>query len=228
MAAANGAEAEPFGVGGTLHFETARAGRRKVPKIAYVLLVASVRSLPPPRRIPTPSHLPHAQVAHRCAPADAPACDNAPRVQILAVSSAASAFRELDAADPAPKPLTVAAWRLQATSLLLAPLFVFQWRRCTPETRAKCRQLWWLLAGSGACLAAHFGTWVWGLDHTSIPHGLLFVTTTPLIMTVAALVMRVPISRGEVLGAVGGFCGMVLLCLDTASRKEVRTTARPS
>ena len=44
MAASNGSEAEPFGVGGTLHFETARAGKRKVPKVAYVLLVASVRS----------------------------------------------------------------------------------------------------------------------------------------------------------------------------------------
>jgi hypothetical protein len=40
-------------------------------------------------------------------------------------------------------------------------------------------------------------------------------------MTIAALVMRVPISGGEVLGAFGGFLGMLLLCFDTAHDKEV-------
>ena len=76
---------------------------------------------------------------------------------------------------------------------------------------------------AGAAQQLGIGAPTCRLDHTSIPHGLLFVTTTPLIMTVAALVMRVPISRGEVLGAIGGFVGMVLLCLDTASDKEVRS-----
>ena len=122
-------------------------------------------------------------------------------------------------------PLTAAAWRLQATSLVLLPPFVYQWRRAQPETRLKTQQLWWLLMASGACLAAHFGTWVWGLDHTSIPHGLLFVTSSPLLITIGALVLRTPISRGEVISALLGFGGMVLLCLDAASNKQVPHSA---
>jgi hypothetical protein len=41
----DGLQEEPFGTGGTtLHFETARPGSRRVPKYAYALLFAAVRS----------------------------------------------------------------------------------------------------------------------------------------------------------------------------------------
>jgi drug/metabolite transporter (DMT)-like permease len=142
-------------------------------------------------------------------------------MQIIAVSSAASGFKELENDDM--PPLTVAAWRLQATTLVLAPPALYQWRHAAAEVRLKTLQLWWLLMASGACLAAHFGTWVWGLKHTSIPHGLLFVTSSPLLITAGLLVLRKPISRGEVIGVLAGFLGMVLLCIDSTSSQKVRS-----
>lgn len=140
-------------------------------------------------------------------------------VQILAVSSAASVFRVLQ--DEEVPSLTVVAWRLQATTLVLLPPSIYQWRHAAAETRTKTVQLWWLLMASGACLALHFGTWVWGLKHTSIPHALLFVTSSPLLLTAGALLLKMPISRGEVIGALVGFGGMVLLAIDTTAEQEV-------
>ena len=80
---------------------------------------------------------------------------------------------------------------------------------------------------AGACLALHFGAWVESLKHTSLPHALLFVTSSPILITVGALIMRSPISRGEVVGAVVGFLGMVLLCLDSTSSAKVLSSRDP-
>lgn len=62
-------------------------------------------------------------------------------------------------------------------------------------------------AGSGACLAVHFGAWVWSLQRTSLTHSLLLVSTTPVIMAAGALALRHPISKGEVGGAVLALVG---------------------
>lgn len=69
-------------------------------------------------------------------------------MQIVAVSSAATAFRELE--DNGVPPLTLAAWRLQATTLVLILPALYQWGHMAAEAKLKCLQLWWLLAASGA------------------------------------------------------------------------------
>eukprot|EP00887_Chlorella_sp_A99_P004149 scaffold23.g4149.t1 len=45
-----------------------------------------------------------------------------------------------------------------------------------------------LLALSGSALAVHFGSWVWSVEHTSLTHSLLFVSATPLLLTLVGLV----------------------------------------
>lgn len=53
-----------------------------------------------------------------------------------------------------------------------------------------------LLGVSGSCLAGHFGSWVYSVQHTSLSHSLLFVSATPLILAGGAWLLRKPISRG--------------------------------
>jgi hypothetical protein len=122
---------------------------------------------------------------------------------VLAVSSAATVFSEMREV-PA---LTLAAWRLQLTALVLLPGAVAQHRRLEPEDKARALLAMRWLAASGACLAVHFGAWVWGLQHTSLAHSVLWVSTSPLLLAAGAWVMRTPISCGETLGALLGFGG---------------------
>lgn len=57
----------------------------------------------------------------------------------------------------------------QVTTLAVSPLAYAQWRTLPPELRLRVWQpaTLGLLALSGACLAVHFGTWVYSIDHTS-------------------------------------------------------------
>lgn len=71
------------------------------------------------------------------------------------------------------RPLTLASWRLQATALLLAPGFWWQWRNLDGKDRQRFRSSLSQLWSSGICLALHFGFWVWGLQHTSLSHSLV-------------------------------------------------------
>ena len=86
---------------------------------------------------------------------------------------------------------------------------------------------WWrampLMMFSGACLAAHFGLWVWGLQHTSLPHSLLLVCCTPLLLSFGSLVLCFPISRGEIGGSMLGALGVALMAADV--RETTTTTA---
>lgn len=57
--------------------------------------------------------------------------------------------------------LTLAAWRLQLTSVLLSAGAALQLWRLPPEEWPRVRQSAPLLAASGTALAVHFGAWVW-------------------------------------------------------------------
>lgn len=103
--------------------------------------------------------------------------------------------------------ITLAAWRLQLTSVLLGLGAAHQWRGLSADDRARTLGSAAWLAGSGACLAVHFGAWVWGLQHTSLTHSLLMVSATPLLLAALALATGSPISRGEVGGALLGLAG---------------------
>ena len=65
-----------------------------------------------------------------------------------------------------------------------------------------------------ACGQVHFGGWVWGIEHTSLPHSLLFVSFTPVLLACGAAALGQPTSLGEVLGTALGVGGSVLLLMD--------------
>ncbi len=96
--------------------------------------------------------------------------------QVLAVSSAAAVFKMMEDV-PA---ITLAAWRLQLTTVLLFMGAAWQWRGMNSDERRQTWQNAHLVAASGVCLAFHFGCWVWGLEHTSLPHAVVLVSTTPV------------------------------------------------
>ena len=78
------------------------------------------------------------------------------------------------------------------------------------------------MATSGTALAFHFGLWVSSVQSTSLPHALLFVSCTPVILCVWLLVRRVPLSRGELAGTAGAMLGACILVADARADKQVR------
>lgn len=93
-----------------------------------------------------------------------------------------------------------------------------------PHDRARLPSAAPLLAAGGTSLALHFGTWVYSLQATSVTHSLLFVSATPLFLALLSLVLRQPISRGEVLGVAMGLAGGVLLAT-AAARSDAQVRA---
>lgn len=129
-------------------------------------------------------------------------------------------------------PVLKAAHRMLVTSVALAPLMAGQvyWLSGGPvpctldrqplDKRYATLRTWVQLCASALALAVHFGTWIYSLDHTSLAHSLLFVSTTPLVIVVAswamfiARVRKTRVSLGETLGAVVGFAGLGLSLVD--------------
>lgn len=146
---------------------------------------------------------------------------------VVGVSSAGALFQHVDAVPP----LLRASWRLQLTSLVLFPFFVYQWMGSDAEVRHRfmTKQSLLLLCASGVALAAHFGAWVASLDETTLTHSLLFVTAHPLVIVIGMAVLapflasiRRPRSA-EILGAVICFVGAGITLLDTGSSQGGQT-----
>ena len=129
-------------------------------------------------------------------------------IAVLAVSSAGAVFMLITTS-----PLLKAAWRLQATSVVLLPFFIWQLRKDSGAFEWD-RSVLWIILGSGFCLWVHFGSWVWSLDHTSLTHSLLFVTAHPLLIVTAMIALRITPHRWESWGAVIGVFGVILAVQD--------------
>ena len=146
---------------------------------------------------------------------------------VLGVSSAGALFQHVDAIPP----LLRASWRLQLTSLVLLPLFLYQWRSVEEQVKEPffSRRTWALLLGSGAALAAHFGTWVASLDETTLTHSLLFVTAHPLVIVVGMFLLAPLVEqvrsphRKETWGAIVCFLGAGITLLDAGSTQGDQT-----
>ena len=146
---------------------------------------------------------------------------------VFGVSSAGALFQQVDEVPP----LLRASWRLQLTSLILAPMAVVQWivhRDVISDRLMERNTIFWIFAG-GIFLALHFGAWVASLDETSLTHSLLFVTAHPLIIVVGmALVAKLmknyrSPSKLEIIGACIGFTGAALALIDYGDQQGDRT-----
>ena len=78
-----------------------------------------------------------------------------------------------------------------------------------------------IIIGSGCALAAHFGTWVTSLDHTSLAHSLLFVTSHPIIIVIGIAILVRRLYRLETAGALVGLLGAGITLLDANNSGEV-------
>ena len=138
---------------------------------------------------------------------------------VLGVSSAGAILSHVDSIPP----LMRASWRLQITVLMLLPFAIWQYREMDLESRNRLteKKTVLIILGSGVALAAHFGTWVTSLDHTSLAHSLLFVTSHPIIIVAGtALLVRRP-HRLETIGALVGLLGAGITLLDASNDGEV-------
>tara|TARA_B100000579_G_scaffold136778_1_gene110951 strand:- start:15 stop:836 length:822 start_codon:yes stop_codon:yes gene_type:complete len=108
---------------------------------------------------------------------------------------------------------------MQGTALILLPGFIFQLYNLD-RSIFNMKDLM-IIFISSIFLAAHFGSWVWSLDHTSLVHSLLFVTSHPLVVVLLMPILGSEIRKGHILGASIGFFGAALTLKDIDSGGEV-------
>ena len=116
-------------------------------------------------------------------------------------------------------PILRASWRLWATSLVLVPGLYAQ-RSWLIDHGYDLRSSS-ILAASGIALAIHFAAWTWSLDHTSLAHSLLFVTSHPIVIVSFMVLMMRRMDWLLVSGALVGFGGAALALLDASPTGEV-------
>lgn len=122
----------------------------------------------------------------------------------MAVSTAAPLIK---AAAPAPA-LTVAAFRICLAAILLTLL---SGKQIAQLIRLPRRDMW-LVIGSGALLAVHFGTWITSLYLTSTAASVALVATQPVFAGLLAwLVLRERVGRYEVIGIAIAGLGCVVI-----------------
>lgn len=168
-------------------------------------------------------------------------------IAVLFMSSAATVLKYMDDITP----LLRASWRLQGLTWILIPGAVYQWYKADAALKDRLRSSSWnivMLVGAGLALGVHFGSWIASLDKTSLPHSLLFVTTSPLIIVFGRwclhLLSKIPQhfntsvlpswllfflqkwkedrpSLAETLGTIIGFVGVVITILDVSQGSDV-------
>ena len=136
-------------------------------------------------------------------------------VALFAVSSAGAVLQSMTEVPP----ILRASWRMQGTALILLPGFIFQLYNL--DRSIFNMKDFMIIFISSIFLAAHFGSWVWSLDHTSLVHSLLFVTSHPLVVVLLMPILGSEIRKGHILGASVGFFGAALTLKDIDSGGEV-------
>lgn len=128
-------------------------------------------------------------------------------IGILAVSSASVII--LSARAEGVPAVSIAALRLSFASLALSPWVI---RRAPREWRQLARRDFILAIIAGISLALHFAFWISSLDYTSVMSSVVFVSTNPLFVGLASvLLLRESIKRGTIIGIiVAGIGGAVI------------------
>jgi drug/metabolite transporter (DMT)-like permease len=116
--------------------------------------------------------------------------------------------------------LSIAAWRLALAALILTPL---AWARAGRELRALSRRDLGLAVASGAFLAVHFASWISSLAYTSVASSVALVSTNPLWVGLASLLLfRERLGWRTLLGIAATLAGTVLIGLAD------RTSSQPN
>lgn len=135
----------------------------------------------------------------------------------LLVISFGAILARLAQAEQVPS-MAVATWRLGLAALVITPLALIHGRR---ELLALTGRQWLMALIAGACLAAHFATWITSLEYTSVASSTALVTTNPLWIGLAAFVFfgERP-HRLMVGGILLSLAGSVLIFWSDASHSE--------
>ncbi|MEK7753674.1 MAG: DMT family transporter [Acidobacteriota bacterium] len=107
--------------------------------------------------------------------------------------------------------LSISALRLVLASAVLMP---FAFAQSTREIRALSRRDLLLAFAAGSLLAAHFATWISSLAYTSVASSTALVTTNPIWIAVASVVLFRERLRRGLIAAIGfALCGSVFIFL---------------
>jgi drug/metabolite transporter (DMT)-like permease len=104
--------------------------------------------------------------------------------------------------------LVVATLRLGLAALIVTPV---AWWRSRRALRTLDRRQWMLAAGAGVFLALHFTTWISSLEYTSVASSTALVTTNPVWIALASLVLGERPSRVTVAGIAVSLLGSSLI-----------------
>ena len=133
-------------------------------------------------------------------------------VGVLTVSTAAILIRWAQRGAPS---LTIAAWRLTLATLFLSPVV---WYARREELRTLTRREWASLFVSGLFLAVHFATWITSLAYTSVAASVVLVSTSPLFVGLASvLVLRERMTREMAVAIVIAIVGSVVISAGDAN-----------
>jgi drug/metabolite transporter (DMT)-like permease len=105
--------------------------------------------------------------------------------------------------------LSIAALRLVLASMMLTP---FALASRSGELRALSRRDLLLGLAAGGLLAAHFAAWISSLAYTSVANSTALVTTNPIWIAAASMVLFRERMRMGLIAAIGfALCGSVLI-----------------
>ncbi|MEO7803653.1 MAG: DMT family transporter [Actinomycetota bacterium] len=128
-------------------------------------------------------------------------------VAVAAVSCSAPLVRVAEAPS-----LAIAFWRTAIATLLLLPFLVW---RCRSEVLTLNKKQVLGLFGSGVFLAIHFATWIASVEMTTVASSVLLVTTSPVFVAIASMMLGERPSRRVWLGiGLAGVGGVVIAAAD--------------
>jgi drug/metabolite transporter (DMT)-like permease len=128
---------------------------------------------------------------------------------VIIVSSSSIMTRYAQAAGVSS--LSIAALRLALACVILTP---FALARSAGEIRAVSGRDLLLALAAGGLLAAHFATWISSLAYTSVASSTALVTTNPIWIALASVVLFHERIRQGLIAAIGlALCGSVLIFL---------------
>ncbi len=124
---------------------------------------------------------------------------------LVAASQSGNIIRLADAS-----PVAIAAWRLVIATALLTPL---AGRKL--GTLGQLSALEWVyLVGAGLALAAHFITWIWAVQLTTVANAAVFFSINPVFTATAAfLFFGERVTKRLVVAIVMGIVGVVVMGL---------------
>ena len=107
--------------------------------------------------------------------------------------------------------LTIAAWRLTLSALILGPIALITHRS---ELRRLTRRDWSSALASGTLLAIHFGAWTASLAYTSVAASVALVTAYPIFVGLASRIfLRERLSRKMIMAIAVAVLGSIVIGL---------------